>query len=98
MGFSRQEYWIRLSFSSPGDLRDPGIEPRSPAMHADSLPSEPPGKPRCRLRSQAQKLILKSLAAGYYIRKLKEKELRVHLHPKDLQGTKKQNRWDKDLI
>ena len=49
-------------------------------------------------KMQAQKLILKSLAAGYYIRKLKEKELRVHLHPKDLQGTKKQNRWDKDLI
>ena len=45
MGFSRQEYWSELSFSSPGDLPDPGLEPRSPALQADSLPSEPPGKP-----------------------------------------------------
>ena len=40
MGFSRQEYWSGLSFSSPGDLPDPGIEPRSPALQADSLPTE----------------------------------------------------------
>ena len=45
MGFSRQEYWCRLPFPSPGDLPDPGIEPRSPALQADSLTSEPPGKP-----------------------------------------------------
>ena len=45
MGFSRQEYWSGLPFPSPGDLPDPGIEPRSPALHADALPSEPPGKP-----------------------------------------------------
>ena len=45
MGFSRQEYWSGLSFPSPGDLRDPRIEPRSPALQADSLLSEPPGKP-----------------------------------------------------
>ena len=44
MGFSRQECWSGLPFSSPGDLPDPGIEPRSPALHADALPSEPPGK------------------------------------------------------
>ena len=42
MGFSRQEYWSRLPFPSPGDLPDPGIEPRSPALLADSLPSKPP--------------------------------------------------------
>ena len=41
MGFSRQEYWSGLPFPSPGDLPDPGIEPRSPALEADSLPSEP---------------------------------------------------------
>ena len=43
MGFSRQEYWsgLPLSFPSPGDLPDPGIEPRSPALQADALPSEP---------------------------------------------------------
>ena len=43
MDFSRQEYWSRLPFHSPGDLSDPGIKPRCPALQADSLPSEPPG-------------------------------------------------------
>ena len=45
MGFSRQEYWSGLPFPSPGDLPNPGIEPRSPALQADALTSEPPGKP-----------------------------------------------------
>ena len=45
MGFSRQEYWSGLPFPPPGDLPDPGIEPRSPALQADTLTSEPPGKP-----------------------------------------------------
>ena len=45
MGFSRQESWSGLPFLSPGDLPDPGIEPGSPALQADALPSEPPGKP-----------------------------------------------------
>ena len=45
MGFSRQEYKSGLPFPSPGDLPKPGIEPRSPALQADALPSEPPGKP-----------------------------------------------------
>ena len=45
MEFSRQEYWNGLPFPSPGDLPDPGIELRSPALQADALPSEPPGKP-----------------------------------------------------
>ena len=44
VGFSRQEYWSGLSFPSPGDLPDPGIEPGSPALQADSLPTEPPGE------------------------------------------------------
>ena len=44
MGFSRQEYWSGLLFHSPGDLPDPGIEPRSPALWAEALPSEQPGK------------------------------------------------------
>ena len=48
MGFSRQEDWSGLPFPSPGDLPDPGTEPRSPALQADSLPSEPPGKPLAR--------------------------------------------------
>ena len=41
MGFSRQEYWNGLPFTSPGDLPDPGIKPRSPALQADPLPTEP---------------------------------------------------------
>ena len=45
MGFSRQEYWSGLPFSSPGDLPDPGIKLRSPASQADSLLTESPGKP-----------------------------------------------------
>ena len=45
MRFSRQEYWNELPFPSPGDLSNPGIEPRSPALQADALPSKPPGKP-----------------------------------------------------
>ena len=45
MEFSRQEYWSALLFPSPGDLPNPGTEPGFPALQADSLPSEPPGKP-----------------------------------------------------
>ena len=39
-----QEYWSGLSCLSPGDLPNPGVEPRSPTLQVDSLPSEPPGK------------------------------------------------------
>ena len=46
MGFFREEYCNGLPISPPGDLPDPGIKPGSPALQADSLPSEPPGKPR----------------------------------------------------
>ena len=46
MGFARKEYWSGLPFPSPGDLPYPGIEPRSPALEADALTSEPPEKPR----------------------------------------------------
>ena len=45
MGFSRPEYWSGLTFPSPGDLPDPGIEPRSLALQADTLTSELPEKP-----------------------------------------------------
>ena len=44
MGFSRQEYWSGLPFPSPGDLPNPGIQPRSPALQTDALLSEPRGK------------------------------------------------------
>ena len=46
MVFSRQDYWGGLPFLPPGDLSDAGIEPGSPALQADFLPSEPPGKPQ----------------------------------------------------
>ena len=44
MEFFRQEYWSGLPFSSPGDLPDSGIQPGSPTLQEDSLPSEPPRK------------------------------------------------------
>ena len=53
--FSRPAYWSGEPFPSPGDLPNPGIEPRSPALQVDSLPAEPNGKPSCvisRLKSQ----------------------------------------------
>ena len=49
MGLSGQEHWSGLPFPSPGDLPDPGIEPRSPTLQADTLTSEPPGKPHIRI-------------------------------------------------
>ena len=54
--FSRQKYWSGLPFPSPGDLPDPGTEPTSPALQADALLTEPPGKP-C-LGSMLQVLLL----------------------------------------
>ena len=60
MGFSRQEYWNGLPFPSPGDLPDPGIEPRSPAFQADALTSEPPGKPE-HVTEQQYKVYLKCI-------------------------------------
>ena len=51
MGFFRQEYWSRLLFPSPEDLPDPGFEPRSPALQADSLPTELRGKPLYKCKS-----------------------------------------------
>ena len=49
MGFPRQEYWSVLPCLSPGDLPNLGIERGSPTLQADSLPSEPPGKPNVKL-------------------------------------------------
>ena len=54
MGFSRQEYWRGLPFPSPGDLPDPEIKPRSPTLQADTLPSEPPGKPLAAVLGQPE--------------------------------------------
>ena len=49
MEFSKKEYWSGLQCLSSVDLPDPGIKPKSPAMHADSLPSEPSEKPKYRI-------------------------------------------------
>ena len=49
MGFSRQEYWSGLPFPSPGDLPNPGIEPRSPALQTDAFLFEPHGRPQVTL-------------------------------------------------
>ena len=46
MEFFRPEYWSGEPFPSQGDLTNPGIEPRSPALQADSLSAEPTGKPK----------------------------------------------------
>ena len=50
LGFPRQEHWSGLPCPSPGDLPNPGTEPGSPALQAESLPSEPAGKPKICLR------------------------------------------------
>ena len=59
MGFYRQGYWSGLLFPSPGDLSDPGIEPRSPALQGRLSTSEPPGK------SLHQNIILSYLSKRY---------------------------------
>ena len=51
MGFPRQEHWSRLPFPSQGDVPDPGIEARSPALTGGLVTAEPPGKPRETLAS-----------------------------------------------
>ena len=57
MEFSRPEYWSGYLFSSPGDLPNPGIELRSPALQVDSLPAEPQGKPKktCKLGTKGER-------------------------------------------
>ena len=59
MGFSRQGYWSGLPFPSPGDLPNPGIEPRSPALQADALTSAPPGKPMAESEEELKSLLMK---------------------------------------
>ena len=65
MGFSRQEYWSGLPFPSPGDLLDPGIEPRSPSLQTDSLPPEPAGKPKIH-ESESHSVVSDSLQPHDY--------------------------------
>ena len=62
--FARQECWSGLPFPSPGDLPDPGIEPWSPTLQADALPSEPPGK---RKQSKPHPIVIESWLCNAFI-------------------------------
>ena len=62
MGFFRQKYWSGLPFPPPGNLPDPGIKPKSSALQADSLPSEPPGKPLEQLEISTLKVLFFELS------------------------------------
>ena len=67
--FFRQKYWSGLPFPSPGDLSNPGIEPKSPSLQADSLPTEPLGKPRPSIHvsfSEALQVVLPADQVGDY--------------------------------
>ena len=64
MGFSRQECWSGLPSPSPGDLPDPGIEPGSPALQKDALPSEPPGKLVIYFGSGGPELVCRAIGSG----------------------------------
>ena len=66
IGFPRQEYWSELPFPSPGDLLDPGIEPRSPTLQADALTPAPPGKPlNTRIQSLRKPIETQNFASKY---------------------------------
>ena len=64
-GFFRQEYWSGLPCPPPGDLPNPGIEPRSPTLQADSVLSEPPGKPTRQKNKTCQKATYSKLGKEY---------------------------------
>ena len=64
MIFSRQEYWSGLPIPSPGDLSDSGIKPRSPALQADSLTSEPRGKRRLETKRCTHRILSQSFLVG----------------------------------
>ena len=62
MGLTRRQYWSGLPFPSPGDLPNPGTEPRSPALQADSLPTESPGNS---MQIQMNVLVLRRTVLKY---------------------------------
>ena len=70
MEFPRKEYWSGLLFPSPGDLLNPGIEPRSPILHADSLPAESQRKPQGDKGRPKRLYIVQSSFYGIYERYL----------------------------
>ena len=70
MKFSMQEYWSGLPFPSPGNLSNPGTEPGSPALQADALPSESPGKLRIKIGNS--KYEKKRKKREYWLQKIYE--------------------------
>ena len=70
MGFSRQEYWSGVPFPSPGDLPDPGIKPGSPALQADSFPTELPGKPSEKIKTLPFKQGHQKFSSSVLLKKL----------------------------
>ena len=66
MRFSRQGYWSGLPFPSPGDLPNPGIEPGSPALQADSLLTELQGKPHKLIKSSQQPYEVGAILSPFY--------------------------------
>ena len=81
MEVSKQEYWSGLPFPSPGDLPDPVIEPRSPALQADSLPSEPPGKSQGNRRKAYYKYCIYDFPGGPVIKNPRAKAGDTGLNP-----------------
>ena len=91
MGFFGQEFWSRLPFPSPGDLPDPGIEPRSPALQADSSQSKPP-KTRCFSHEIRSKTKILSLLLSNTVLEVLARAIRVQNYIKIIQtGKEKTN-------
>ena len=87
--FSGQEYWSGLPFPSPGDLPVPGIEPRSPALQADSLLSEPPGKPSSATKEAIMQQVEKAHSLQRRPRAAKKKSMyytHTHTHTHTCKG------------
>ena len=82
--FSRQEYWSGLPFPSPGDFPDPGIKPGSPALQADSLPSENQGSPNA--------CMLLLLSCVSHVRLCATPETTAHQAPPSLEFSR-QEHW-----
>ena len=70
MGFSRQEYWSRLPFPSPGDLPDSGIEPRSPALAGGFFNMKPPGEAQSQMAAPLQIFLSLDFCLPLYLLKV----------------------------
>ena len=100
MGFSRQEYWNGLPFPSPGDLPDPGIEPRSPTLQADIVTSEPSGNTKINskwikdlnIRPENIKFVEKNI--GKTLSDINHSRILYDPHPRIMEIKAKVNKWD----